>query len=168
VIAIENLLNNNIFLVSILLLVIICDLILKKCKLYLSNKIILVFFVSAAVAISYYKSTEINYTITFHNILISVLLYLTYNFFLIAVIFESPTLTIIRHIHNSKYPSSLNELKKKFLSEKFIKNRIKELKKNGYIKNDSKKISYTKKQFIILKFMKKIQQLQNIKDKMNG
>ena len=167
-ITIENLLNNNIFLLSSLLLIIIFDLILKRYKLFLSNKAILSIFVTAAFSISYYEPTEIKYTLIFHNILISVLLYLAYNFFLIAVIFESPTLTIIKHVYNSKYPKNLNELKKKFLGKKFIKNRIKELKKNGYIKSDSRKIYYTKKQFIIFKFMKKIQQLQNIKDKMNG
>ena len=92
---------------------------------------------------------------------------MTYDFILIGVFFESPTLIIIKKIYKSK-SVKLAEIKKSFENEKFIKNRINELLKECYLKKDKINFYYTKKNLFIIKLMKKIKEFQNIKDKMNG
>lgn len=166
-ISLENLLINNVTLLFGLGVVLIFDLILKSYKLYLNNIYILLSFIIITICLSYLQSAENKNLIIFHNLLISILLFITYDFFLIGIFFESPTLTIIKKIYNSKN-LKFNYLKKIFLNEKFVAKRISELKIKNYITQVGKKLIYTKKNLLLIKFMQIVQRFQNIKDKKNG
>ena len=163
----EILFANNFVLIFGILINIIIDLILKRNKVYVKKKnIFLSFFLTYAI-ITYYLSSTTQNNLFIHNLLVTILLFMTYDFILIGVFFESPTLIIIKKIYKSK-SVKLAEIKKSFENEKFIKNRINELLKECYLKKDKINFYYTKKNLFIIKLMKKIKEFQNIKDKMNG
>jgi len=163
----EILFTNNLVLIFGILINIIIDLVLKRNKVFVKKKYIFLSFILTSAIITYYLSSTIQNNFFFHNLLITILLFMTYDFFLIGVFFESPTLIIIKKIYKSK-SIKLAEIKKSFENEKFIKNRINLLLKECYLKKDKENFYYTKKNLLIIKLMKKIKEFLNIKDKMNG
>jgi hypothetical protein len=159
------LLKNNIYLIIILAVSVITNLILKRFKINLKKITIFSSFLGPQFFFFsiYY---EINYILFIHNFFITIIFFFAYEYMLIGVLDQSPTLSIIKTIIKKK--TNLSELKKKFLKENFINKRINNLIRDKYIFTHKDQFVYKKKTIIFIKFLNLIQNYLNINNKKNG
>jgi len=157
--------KNNIYLIIILIVSVIANLILKRVKINL-NKIAIFFSFLIPQFFFYSIFYKINNILFLHNFFITIIFFFAYEFVLIGVLDQSPTLSIIKIIINKK--KNLDELKKKFLEENFINKRINALIRDKYIFTNKNEFIYKKKNIIFIKFLNFIQNYLNISNKKNG
>jgi hypothetical protein len=139
-------------------------LVLFRKKIYLNfYRIFCLFNIPIIVLLIYENTAYIN---KFYYFFSYSILFVTYYFTLLGISNDSPSLIIIREI--LKKNIKINSLKKKFLSEKLIEKRFKELEIDNYIYFEKKYLKIKKNKNFIIDIFIQLRKLQDQLNKKNG